>query len=171
MKKFSKTSKPSPEVSPLATSLLADCGHLGRGMSGMYVITLRLLTELRRERRAPGGGAGSSGPPINARAWALPSQLWPGSWRAELATPDPGVRPSNGWGGTGEERSGGGGAGPRPLRLNRGPMGGGGGGGSRAGPGGGRSGVGPRRRGCLRQPSRPLPSGRRRHRRRCLGLG
>ncbi|CAM9751019.1 unnamed protein product [Rangifer tarandus platyrhynchus] len=33
---------PSPEVSPLATSLLADCGHLGRGMSGVYVIALRL---------------------------------------------------------------------------------------------------------------------------------
>lgn len=25
---------PSPQASPLATSLLVDCGHLGRGMSG-----------------------------------------------------------------------------------------------------------------------------------------
>ena len=45
---------PSPEVSPLATSLLADCGHLGRGMSGVLHHRAASVTKNERpeERRS-----------------------------------------------------------------------------------------------------------------------
>lgn len=45
---------PSPEVSPLATSLLADCGHLGRGMSGVLRHRAASVTEKMSDRRNAG---------------------------------------------------------------------------------------------------------------------
>lgn len=47
---------PSPQAKPSATSLLPDSSHLGGGMSGNYVISLRLgtLRSGRRGRRKSG---------------------------------------------------------------------------------------------------------------------
>lgn len=48
---------PSPQAKPLATSLLPDSSHLGCGMSGDYVITLRLETLIGGWRGGEKSGA------------------------------------------------------------------------------------------------------------------
>lgn len=50
---------PLPQAKPLATSLLPDGSHLGCGMSGYYVITLRLETLISAWR------GGESQVPVN----------------------------------------------------------------------------------------------------------